>query len=191
MSPFTTTMLGFNEVLERAKSVNALLTEEEKKVFVEYASKVPDNGIIVDIGTARGGSAFIFALASPPSVKVYTVDPVSNQHFFSARERLGLEDKLIFINKPSKEAVGDVPIPIDLLFIDGVHSRTGVAEDFESYGKNVLPEGFAMFHDYFYYDGIKAAVDELEEDGRIKKHLLVDSLFQGERRTGLFIAKVL
>ena len=111
------------KALNLTKNVNALLCEKDKKALYLYASKVPRNGVIVDIGTAAGGSAFIMALASKPSVKVITIDPVVNADFLFNRKGVGLAKKLSFINKTSDSAFRNWHGgKIDMLFVDGVHS---------------------------------------------------------------------
>lgn len=37
--------------------------------------------------------------------------------------------------------------PVDLLFVDGDHSRAGVAQDYADYGRLVRPGGVVAFHD--------------------------------------------
>jgi len=178
----------YKDIEEKITCVNPLTTPEERRAFAEYAAKVPDNGKIVEIGTAEGSSAFSFAFASKPSVKVYTIDPNLNEKFLRYRKEWNLEDKLVFINKTSEDAAKEWEDEIDLLFIDGIHNYQGVMNDFNWFSFFVKPGGYIMFHDYYYYDSIKLAVDDLEADGEIVKVEIVDSYFKGEKRTGLYIA---
>lgn len=174
------------KVIERVKALN---TKEERAAFYEYAKDVPDGGIIVDIGTAAGGSALVFAMASKPKVKVYTIDLKKNIDFIRKRKEIGLEKKLIFINKTSEEVAKEWDKKIDLLFIDGVHNYHGVMNDFTWFKKFMVEGGIVMFHDYYLYtDTIGKAIDEIEAEGEIEKIEIVDSLYQ-ELRIGLFISK--
>lgn len=178
-----------SQIEEITKDINALNTHEERKAFYEYASNVPNGGVIVDVGTAEGGSAFVLALASAPTVKVFTIDPQKNEKFLAKRKELDLEDRLIFINKTSAEAINDILFPIDLLFVDGVHSYEGVMNDFTVFG-GLVTDGIVMFHDYYLYNNtIGKAVDDLVGNKEIKKIKIVDSNYSPEVRTGLFIAK--
>lgn len=182
--------LTIEEILEKTEDIRKLSTEGEQLAFYNYANQVPENGIIVDIGTSSGGSAFIFALASKPSVKVYTIDPNKSDAFIDKLDSLGLKNKLIFINKMSKDASEDIDKEIDLLFVDGVHSYHGVKNDYLSFEEKIKIGGIVMFHDYYLYGNtIGQAVDELEKEGKIEKINIVDSLYKKEMRVGLYISK--
>ncbi len=182
--------MKFKEVEEKTKNIRKLNTKEERAAFYKYAKRVPSNGLIVDIGTAQGGSAFVFVLASKSSVKVYTIDPKKNLQFLYYLERFELSDRLIYYEQTSEAFAKDFKGKIDLLFIDGIHSYRGVVGDFNSYEDCVVKGGIVMFHDYFLYgDAIGKATDEIEAGGQIKKIEIVDSLFNKATRTGLYIAE--
>lgn len=133
---------------------------KEKEVLHEFASKVPDGGIIVDIGTAAGNSAFIMALASKPSVRVWTIDPIENKNFLSKRMELGLLDRVHFIGDTSNNAVLDWDESIDLLFIDGLHSVKGMLDDINNWGKFVKKGSTILLHDYYWYgEDAQKAID--------------------------------
>jgi predicted O-methyltransferase YrrM len=176
-------------VKDKIKSINYMLTEEEVKTLFKYASLV--EGIIVDIGTAFGGSAFVMALSSPKS-KVVTIDPFKNDVFFFYREQWGLVNRLDFLEITSDKAVDKFEDnSIDLLFIDGIHNYWGVMNDFNAYQPKLTKDSIVIFHDYYLYDDtIGKAVDELVESGKIEKLEIIDSLFKGDKRTGMFVSKV-
>lgn len=183
----------FKEVQELTKDVYALLCEEDKEVLYKYASKVPDNGIIVDIGTARGGSAFIMALASKPSVKVYTFDPIFHEEVVDNIKKFNLEDKIVYSAKTSEEMFKDWNQDIDMIFVDGRHHYTGVMEDFDSFGSKVKKGSTVAFHDVLLYDNtIGAAVNDLVSQGKIK-HLetIVAKYKEDTRDIGLFVGEKL
>ena len=183
--------MKIEEVLEKTKNVHALSTDEEKKTFYKYASKVPDMGTIVDIGTCAGGSAFIFALASKPSVNVVTIDPAENSSFIENLKVLDNEKKIIYIKDISESAVKKFAGDIDLIFIDGVHSYRGVKNDFTWFKPFMNKDTIIMFHDYYLYKNkIGKAIDELVDTGEIEKIEIIDSLYKGSVRTGLFISKL-
>jgi predicted O-methyltransferase YrrM len=51
------------------------LWPSEQRTLFERASLVPDEGVIVDIGTAQGGSPYIFhAAAGHRRVRIYSFD---------------------------------------------------------------------------------------------------------------------
>ena len=85
--------MKLEEVREKIKNMNYMLTEEEVATLYKYAAEVPDGGIIMDIGTAEGGSSLIMGLASKPNVKVHTIDPVRNDKFFYLRKEMALDSR--------------------------------------------------------------------------------------------------
>lgn len=156
-------------------------------VLHEYASKVPNRGVIVDIGTAAGNSAFIMALASKKSAQVWTIDPVENEHFLYKRAELGLVDKVHYIEGTSDGAVSFWNKPIDLLFIDGLHSPLGILNDINNWGRFVKKGSTILLHDYFWYgDYVQKAIDMAD----IKLKLIdVPFGFYRDGKVGIAITK--
>ena len=184
--------MKIKKVEKRMERVKVLNTEEERGAFARYASEVPEDGVIVDIGTAAGGSAFVFALTSPLNAKVYTIDPSKNEDFLRLRKEWGLEDKLTFIEKTSEEVAKGWDKEIDLLFIDGIHNYLGVMNDFNWFFPSVKKGGIIIFHDYFLYGNtIGVAVDEICSGGKVEKVEIIDSCFKEDVRTGMYIARKL
>lgn len=183
--------MQFPKILNLTRNVNALLCEKDKQALYRYASKVPRGGVIVDIGTAAGGSAFIMALASKPSVKVVTIDPAVNENFLSNRKDLGLVKKISFRNKTSNDAVKNWHGgKIDMLFVDGIHNYEGVMNDIDTWGSFVKKGGTVAIHDIFLYDNtIGKAVQDLVGAKRLKPIEIVDDKWQDERRIGMFIGR--
>jgi len=180
-----------SEIEETIKNIQSLNTPEERVAFIKYARQVPSGGNILDIGTCAGGSAFVFALASKDDVHVYTVDPVKNPFFIENKEKFGLDKKITFFQKTSEELAKGWDTPIDLIFIDGIHSYAGVMNDFMWFREYVKKDGIVIFHDYYLYkDAIDKAVDELEESGEIEKLEIIDSLYKGEVRTGMYVSRI-
>jgi len=150
-------------IYEKIKNVQTTIPFKEKEALRKAATKVPDGGIIVDIGTCAGGSAFLMALASKPSVHVWTIDPIENKAFLEKRMEFGLIDKVHFINQTSDNAVKDWNEPIDLLFIDGEHAGAYITRDIDNWGKFVKKGSTIILHDYIWYgDVVQKAMDAAE-----------------------------
>lgn len=182
--------MNIKQVVEKVKTVNSLLATEDKEVLAKYAKKIPENGVIVDIGTHQGSSAFTMAIASKKSVKVFTVDPNAYDTFFTKRKELNLKNRVFYIQDTSVNASTDWKGKIDLIFIDAIHSYGGIKEDFEAWGKFVKKGGYIIFHDYLLYLGIREAVDELVNTGLIRKIELVAAVFEQKGvSTGIFVSK--
>jgi len=121
----------------------------EQKILAERAALVPDNGIIVDIGTAQGGSASIFyKAAGHRGVRIYSFDISPSAE---AYERLR-GTNITIVAKSSIEGALEwkkmVGRPIDLIFIDGSHALQDVFQDFNFWVSHLKPGGEIMFHDF-------------------------------------------
>jgi len=127
------------------------------KVFKEKAPKV-----ILEIGTANGGSLFALCKLASEDALIISIDlpegefgggypewevPIykyfkkEGQQLFLLREDSHLEASL---NKIKEILSGK---QVDFLFIDGDHSYEGVKKDFEMYSPLVKKGGVIAFHD--------------------------------------------
>lgn len=127
----------------------AYIWKEEREILAQAAAAVPDDGVIVEIGTALGGTSNIFHQnAGKRGAAVYTVD-ISPCHV--AREHLK-DTRVCMITRTAGEFAaawpGEVGRPIDLLFVDGDHSFEGVFGDLAAWLPLVRPGGLLLFHDY-------------------------------------------
>jgi predicted O-methyltransferase YrrM len=117
---------------------------------------------IVEIGSARGRSSCIFALAClhNKSGHVYAIDPHGTNDWSDIgtrgttdnfqRERLAdyaLSDRCTVMVSTSQDAAKDWVRPIDLLFIDGDHSYAAVSHDFHAFHPFLTPDALVLFHD--------------------------------------------
>ena len=61
----------------------------------------------------------------------------------------------------STEAASEIPDNISLLFVDGMHTLQAVTEDINNYWDKIVPNGFAIFHDYKHpeHPGVMRAVE--------------------------------
>lgn len=161
-------------VSPRWKAHTELFTDPYRQ-WVEWCSGLGDAGqilyaiarttkprVIVEIGSARGYSTCLFALACVENGDgmVYAIDPhMTNDWtdrgtggetlaFLNARlQEYGLTAHATIIRKTSIDAARDWTEPIDLLFIDGDHSLEGVKTDFELFAPFVGEHGLIAFHD--------------------------------------------
>lgn len=144
-----------------------------------YAKEVPKNGIIVDIGTCEGKSAFILSYYSDPSVKVYTIDPTPNPRVYEHIKELGFSERIEVIEKKSQDI--NWGISIDLFFNDGLHEYWGIKKDNEIYCPLVVKGGLCMFDDIKLYDNtVGKAI--LEDEGKYYKRLeIIDNVYIGKK----------
>lgn len=119
--------------------------------------------IVVEIGTFKGGTLFIWCRAAQPQ-RVFSIDLPGGLYgggYESRREKLYRE---FLVGRPQAEMVllrDDSHLPrtfealkshlggaaVDFLYIDGDHSYEGVKADFLTYGPLVRPGGLIAFHD--------------------------------------------
>ena len=102
---------------------------------------------ILEIGRWRGGSTFLFAVASDQDSIVTSIDiaPQNDQLLQTALKKNNLAHKieLLIGNSSDSEVRRDF---YDLIFVDGDHSYKGAARDYERWKKAVKPGGHLAFH---------------------------------------------
>lgn len=109
--------------------------------------------VVVEIGTAEGGTNFLLGQAIPGVERVIGLDLfVANTrllHEFNVGRR-----ELAYVqgsshDRATRERLRDVlgGRPIDLLFIDGDHTYEGARDDFLDYRELVREGGLIAFHD--------------------------------------------
>ncbi len=117
---------------------------------------------VVEIGTAHGGTFYLWARASAPGARLISVDlpPWEIDDPWEARKRQALtafarrRQRVELIRGDSHEPATIAAVesrlaaqPIDFLFIDGDHSYEGVKQDFSMYTRYVRPGGLVALHD--------------------------------------------
>lgn len=158
--------------MSRFKSVQGFLLDEEAKALYDLAISLhTTKPEILEIGSWLGKSAVVFgaALVKRGSGNVHCIDPFDASGDKRSEERYKNESNLIgnqlfaqFNQNINNCGVSAYIRPhiglssaiaerwnteIDLLFIDGDHSYSGVAADFKNFSKWVKIGGMVCFHD--------------------------------------------
>jgi len=148
------------------KEIEGWLTEREAMTLYHFASLLPPNSTIVEIGSWKGKSTFCLAQGLR-SGRILAIDPFDASGEQGSgelyREQKGLSPLIDqFRNKMaelrvlekievrkgfSSDFVGKCG-EIDLLFIDGDHSQEACLFDFENYAPALRPGAYLAFHDY-------------------------------------------
>jgi len=142
-------------------------------VLNKYANNLPENAVIVEIGTYLGWSAVLLAMASPDTAHIWTIDNEAGrqiQHWLepgqeygdlveSTFEEMGYDDKITFLCGDSIEVDWLPDCEIDLLFVDGDHSYEGALADLIRWAPKVKLGGYMLCHDYN-WESVKEAVAE-------------------------------
>lgn len=117
---------------------------------------------ILEIGTAKGGTLFLFSRVSNPNAVIISIDlpggpfgggypkyrTILYKSFAARNQRIILIRKnshSIFTFKAVKNILAGQKL--DFLFIDGDHTYEGVKRDFEIYSRLVNNDGIIAFHD--------------------------------------------
>jgi predicted O-methyltransferase YrrM len=139
----------------RFRFTNAVLSIPDKQLLYSLAALFRHGGTIVEIGSFTGGSACLFAKAAPGAT-IYCVDPWSRRlsRFLNIDNvyELFLENTAKYPNiRPLRGLSEDIArtfdLPVDLLFIDGDHSFSGVSTDLKCWCPKLAPESFMVCHD--------------------------------------------
>jgi predicted O-methyltransferase YrrM len=156
--------MSLEQIVDFALSDRAIRIQQVPSEIMELARLVDDlkPRTIVEIGTSRGGSLFIWSRLAPAGTKIISIDmPGSGwgeaytaQHveLFKLFPANGQKLHVLTADSHALETRAQVEAllggtPIDLLFIDGDHSYEGVKKDFELFYPLVAPSGMIAFHD--------------------------------------------
>lgn len=118
--------------------------------------------LMLEIGTATGGSLFMLARVAAPSAEIISIDlPFGKygagyfpyrlplyQEFASPMQKMHLlrcDSHLAATEEKLEKILGGRQL--DFLFIDGDHSYEGAKKDFETYKRFVRPGGLVAVHD--------------------------------------------
>lgn len=110
---------------------------------------------VLEIGTARGGTLFIWSqITSEKVISCDLEDPGPKRSFYQAFPPVGSQCRVVHLAGNSHEAEFKRRVqqeleggPVDFLFIDGDHTEKGVAADYDDYRALVRPGGIIAFHD--------------------------------------------
>ena len=140
--------MDFAEIYNKVQHITQMNQAEAQKLY-NCASFLPENAVIVEIGTYKGGSAAIMAAAIKGIV--YTID-ITNED--------KTQDNIVFIKGKSEDVASAWDKPIDMLFIDGDHSCEAVLLDTLNWIPKVKDGGIICFHDYGSRLSVTATVNE-------------------------------
>lgn len=164
MSKKIATYRSWKKELNLVQNIEGFLVPGQEKTLMVLASKVPENGTIVEIGSFKGKSTACLGLGSSKSVKIHAIDTFkgNDQDFFEGNQFSGGSFLDEFNNnlkhadvlkkvKPHVGFSGDIGKiwnkKIDLLFIDGSHVYKDVKKDFDLFYPWVKEGGIIALHD--------------------------------------------
>lgn len=169
------------------EDVQGYFTHKNKEDYEFLVNLIPDNGIMVEIGSFRGKSlACIAETIKRKNLKVYSVDifdkVISEEYiepdvyakknnmfndFLETIKKFGLNDFVEVMVMKSENAAKVLVkdnIKLDLVFIDADHSYEAVKTDIESWWPLLKDESIMSGHDYckegVSWPGVHQAVHE-------------------------------
>jgi predicted O-methyltransferase YrrM len=176
--------------LRNEKTINDILKLAYKPIFHPQQIKEEIRGLllildkvkpklILEIGTMRGGTLFLFSNIAHEEATLISVDlqqyPLQSRlirSIFKKKQKIYLiqgDSHNIETLKKIKAILKDNKV--DFLFIDGDHSYEGVKKDFEMYSPLVRKDGIIAFHDivpsgyptvYKFWNQVKEKYEYLE-----------------------------
>ncbi|HET8608074.1 MAG TPA: class I SAM-dependent methyltransferase [Gaiellaceae bacterium] len=159
-----------------APDVASGLTEPEAVLLAELAA----GKVALELGSWYGRSTIALASAA---VRVHAVDAHGGDAhtgplrtldaFLRNLSRYGVRDRVV-VHVGRIEDVAPVlaPASVDVVFVDGLHTRAAVERDAGLLLPLVRPGGTIAFHDYGRYD-VTAVVDGLGEPERVVDSIAV------------------
>lgn len=185
-------------LISTIKKIQGWLSDSEAMLLISIAENACVNltppHSFVEIGSYHGKSTVLFGTiikAFSPRGRLYAIDnhdgklgaidkglqsfPPSFESFKKNLLKENLTDVVEIIKDHSLNT--NLKIPISVLFIDGFHDYTSVANDFAHFSGLLREGAFVAFHDYAdYFPGVKIFVDELLNKGIFKKFSNIDTL---------------
>ncbi len=167
----------FETVLTAVVDVEGWMTDDQARQLHDQASLLKSGEKMVEVGSFRGRSIIVVALAADEQVEVIAIDPhgggdrgpqeispdqargdEDHAVFTANLSEAGVFDRVRHIRKLSSSALGDVGGDVALLYIDGAHRFGPARSDIVDWGNRVRPEGTMLIHDSFSSIGVTMAL---------------------------------
>jgi predicted O-methyltransferase YrrM len=125
---------------------------------------LPPSPVVVNIGAGFGTSALTI-VETRRDAFVFSIDVHErpDEMFHLKDAGLWAQHRVVRILGRSQDAGRHWPGWIDMAFVDGDHSRTGVATDARVWLRRIKPGGIIAFHDYGHpsLPGVKEGIDDV------------------------------
>jgi len=161
--------------LAAAAPVEGWLTEAQARRL--HARAAAAQGTIVEIGSFRGRSTIVLALAAGEDAEVVAIDPHAGSDrgpqelapdaargqddhaaFHASLAAAGVAAQVRHVRLPSARALAEVEGSVGLLYVDGAHRLAPAREDVTRWGARVAPGGAMLVHDAFSSVGVTGAL---------------------------------
>jgi predicted O-methyltransferase YrrM len=149
-------------------NIDGFMMEPELKQIEEWASMVPPGGIIVEVGSYKGRSSIAWSTSCDPSVTVYCLDRFRDEYQAEfVTNTSGIPNIIPIKGDIPYDMGGWVDQPIDLFFLDGMHSNPYDIDAINHFLPLIKKGGLLCGHDYYpvekHSPDIIANIRELEK----------------------------
>lgn len=168
-----------NAGVANADSIFTFTNKRELAALYKLAAACPHDTVALEIGSYRGASScYIAGGLAQVNGHLFCVDtwqnetmPEGERDTFAEFQKntSGLQHRITTIRNRSEEISADeIRYPLNLVFIDGDHSYTGVKNDFECVQKWLSEDGIIAFHDFSSpaFEGVSRVIGEALASGR-------------------------
>jgi predicted O-methyltransferase YrrM len=168
---------SFGDAVLAVAGIEGWMSEGQARRLWDRARSLGPGDRIVEIGSFRGRSTTVLALAASPDVELVAIDPhagndrgpqeldgfveeaaVDHDVFHANLERAGVDTRVRHVRQFSQDALGAVGGEIDLLYIDGAHRYGPALTDIRVWGSRVRRGGTMLIHDSFSSIGVTLAI---------------------------------
>lgn len=144
--------------------IRPMQSSGEIRSFLKLLEADPP-GAVLEIGTARGGTLFLLAQVAREDALLVSIDVPGGDYAFGGRPEYKRRSRLYRALGRDRQRIAYIAgdshreetlteartvlggEPLDLLFIDGDHTRKGVEFDYRMYSPLVRSGGLVAFHD--------------------------------------------
>lgn len=168
---------AFEDVLASVREVEGWMTDDQARCLYDRAAALGPHTRIVEIGSFRGRSLIVLALAAGEDVEIVSIDPhgggdrgpreiapdpargeEDHAVYVANLDAAGVGDRIRHVRKMSGDSLGDVDGDVDLLYVDGAHRVGPARADIVRWGDRVSGGGTMLVHDAFSSIGVTLAL---------------------------------
>ena len=160
---------------EYAKAYDVPIIHRGVKAMLEVLCKLKKPERILEIGTAIGYSATVFAKATPDNTKIVTIerDPEMTEKALLNIEKAGFSNRIRVIEDEAERALSCLDSKFDLIFID---AAKGYYNEFFAEVLRLVSDEGLIISDNVLYKGMTATDDLVKRRqktivGRMRKYL--------------------
>lgn len=155
--------MNWPDIVDSIRNIPGYLSDGQDATLFNLAKTIPNDGVIIEIGSFKGKSTSCLASACANTNRVvYAIDPFQTKPSEEYSEdiwtysindikdnlnKLGLIEYVKLVQGYSQEVGVNWSTKCDMLFIDGAHTYEGCLSDFNLFFKWLKPNGIFALHD--------------------------------------------